>query len=353
MIPYYALVLIPYGIFLALSGRRKVSSALLRGVTLTVFFSILFCLLALRDETCGIDLARYALKYDEAANASWAEVWRSEKDTGYYLLQKLIRTCTADFGLFLAVIAFLALVGLWIFYVRESGHAPLTLVLFLTVAPFTMFFSGLRQILAMAWTVPAWCFARDNKLFRFLFAVAAASLFHMSGIVLLLLYPACRIRITPKWFYGLAPMMAAVLFLNKPIFRLFMQITGYDTYAMSDTGAYTVLILLVLFTVYVFVVPDESLLDKDTVALRNLLVLSVFLQCFAPVHTLAMRVNYYFLLFVPVLISRIPDRASRLWRPVARVSVWVMLLFFTGWFFLQAHMGADKLHVFPYVFRYA
>ncbi|MBQ9151954.1 MAG: hypothetical protein IJX72_06865, partial [Clostridia bacterium] len=65
------------------------------------------------------------------------------------------------------------------------------------------------------------------------------------------------------------------------------------------------------------------------------------------------RVNYYFLLFIPVLIPKIARRSKYTWEPMARLSVAVMIAFFTFWFFLQAHTGADKLNVFPYVFRYA
>lgn len=53
-------------------------------------------------------------------------------------------------------------------------------------------------------------------------------------------------------------------------------------------------------------VPQESKMDKDIIGLRNILFLSAFLQCFTLVNYWAMRMNYYFLIFLPILISKIP-----------------------------------------------
>ena len=353
MWPYYVMIAIPYGLSLIFLRRRYEDNGFARKLTISVFFAIFITLLALRDVACGTDLVRYELKFAESAQTGWTDLWRSGTDVGFYLFQKAVRTLTADFGIFLGMVSILSLGGIWFFYGRESESAPLTIALFVTVAPFTMYFSGLRQILAMAFVIPAWYCAKHKKWGWFLLTVLLTFLFHRSGIVIALLYPLYRIRISYKWIYALVPAFVLVLLFNKPIFRFLMVLAGEEEYPMSDTGAYAVLALLVLLAIYAFVIPDEDQLDADTCALRNLLILSVFLQCFAPVHTLAMRVNYYFLLFIPVLIPKIARRAKPVWRFTAQVSVMVMVVFFTILFFMQGHLGDDDLNVFPYVFRYA
>lgn len=353
MVPYYIMVAVPYILSLVFLSKREEDGWIGRRITITAFFAIFLSLLSLRDVTCGTDLLRYAEKFDQAARADWTEVFQAEKDVGYAVFQKLVRTMTSDFGVFLGLVALLSLVGIWFFYRRESEHAPLTIALFLTVAPFTMYFSGLRQILAMALVIPAWYCAKHRKWLWFLAVVLLTATLHRSGFVVILLYPLYHIRITAKWLLFLTPACLAVLIFNKPIFQWLLMLLNESEYGMTDTGAYTVLILLVMFTAYAFLISDEERMDQDTVALRNILILTVFIQCFAPVHTLAMRVNYYFLLFIPILIPKIARRAKCTWAPIARLSIAVMLVFFTAWFFLQGHLGADKLNVFPYVFRYA
>ncbi len=353
MWPYYVMIAIPYGLWLILLQKRYEDNGFARKMTVSAFFVILIALLALRDVTCGTDLVRYELKFAESAHTDWSEIWRSGEDVGYYLFQKALRTVTSDFGIFLSMVSVLSLGGIWFFYGRESESAPLTIALFVTVAPFTMYFSGLRQILAMAFVIPAWYCAKHKKWGWFILTVLLTFLFHRSGIVIALIYPLYRLRLSRKWVYVLPPAFLLVLLFNKPIFRFLMVLAGEEDYPMSDTGAYAVLILLALLTVYSFVIPDGKQMDDDTYALRNMLILAVFLQCFAPVHTLAMRVNYYFLLFIPILIPKIARRAKPVWSFAARVSVIVMVVFFTILFFLQGHLGDDDLNVFPYVFRYA
>ena len=353
MVPYYILVAVPYALSLLLWGKHPENNGFSRRLTITVFFVLLIGLLAFRDVTCGTDLVRYEAKFRQAANLSWQETLQSEKDVGYAVFQKLIRTLTPDFGVFLAVVAILSLAGIGFLYGKESENAPLSLALFLTVAPFTMYFSGLRQILAMALVVPAWYCAKHKNWPGFIAVLLLTATLHRSGVVIALLYPLYRIRITRRWLWFLAPAWLAVLLFNRPILLWLLTLLGETQYELSDTGAYTILLLLLLFTAYSFIIPDESQMDPDTVALRNILVLAAFLQCFAPVHTLAMRVNYYFLLFIPILIPKIARRARYVWEPVAKLSVVIMIGFFTCWFFLQGYVGADKLNVFPYVFRFA
>ncbi|MBQ3506939.1 MAG: EpsG family protein [Clostridia bacterium] len=356
MVPYFVMVLVPYALFFAfdINDIKPLSDARFsRRITVTSFFLLLIFLLAFRDVTCGTDLVRYEEKFMEAGTTAWSEVFVAEKDVGYYVFQKLIRSVTSHFGFFLALVAVLSLAPIWFFYRKEVENPILAIALFITVAPFTMYFSGLRQILAMALVIPAWYCAKHKKWWLFILTVLVTAAFHSSGCIIALIYPLYHARITKKWLLLLTPTMLLVLVLNKPLFRMLLSLVGDSGYEMTDTGAYTVLILLVLFTAYSFIIPDEATMDADTAAMRNILVLSVFLQCFAPVHTLAMRVNYYFLLFIPVLIPRIAHRAKPVWIFMARLSVAVMTVFFTVWFFLQGYLGADELNVFPYVFRYA
>ena len=77
---------------------------------------------------------------------------------------------------------------------------------------------------------------------------------------------------------------------------LLARFSGYDA-SITQTGAFTMLMLFVMFAVFAFLVPDDATLDAETIGLRNFLLLSIVLQMFAPLHTLAMRMNYYYIIF--------------------------------------------------------
>ena len=178
MWPYYGMIAVSYGLSLVLLKRRYEDNDFARKISIFAFFFIWIALLSLRDVTCGIDLARYELKFSESAHTAWSEIWRSGKDVGYYLFQKSVRTVTSDFGIFLSLVAVLSLGGIWFFYGRESECAPLTIALLVTVAPFTMYFSGLRQVLAMAFVIPAWYCAKHKRWGWFILTVLLTFLFH-------------------------------------------------------------------------------------------------------------------------------------------------------------------------------
>ena len=109
------------------------------------------------------------------------------------------------------------------------------------------------------------------------------------------------------------------------------------------------LILFIIFAVFAYVIPDDSKLDRDTLAMRNYLLLSVFLQMFAPVNTIAMRVNYYYLLFVPCLIPRIMTNHKDGMKQITKLALAVMTIFFFVYYLFNIHFGADTLRIYPYV----
>ena len=170
--------------------------------------------------------------------------------------------------------------------------------------------------------------------------------------MILFMYPLYHAKITKKWLYAVIPIIVAVFIFNETIFRfltaILAQYTEYDG-TISSTGAYTMLILFAVFTVFSFIIPEESRMDSETIGLRNFLLLALVLQMFAPLHVVSMRMNYYYIIFIPLLIPKIIEFKSEKWGEAAVVGRHIMLIFFLGYFFFNAYTG-ENLHVFPYHF---
>lgn len=193
---------------------------------------------------------------------------------------------------------------------------------------------------------------RKKKLIFFLLFVLLAFSFHISAFMLIFMYPLYHAKITKKWLCAVVPVLIITLVFNEQIFSVLGSIleryTGYDA-SIVQTGAYTMLILFALFAVFAFVIPDESRMDKETIGLRNFLLLSLVIQMFAPLHTIAMRMNYYYIIFIPLLMPKIIAYRSARWGQIALIARHVMVIFFLVYFFINATQGG-KLHVFPYHF---
>lgn len=319
-----------------------------KNVVISAFFVLFVLLLSLRGQYCGNDTLGYITFFEQAGYLSWDALLLSDLEVAYLVLEKLCAYLFTSPQIFLTVVACISVVPIWMMYRKYSMMPLLVISLFLTVAPFTMYFSGLRQIIAMAFIYPAFEAAKRRRLIVFLLITAIAFLFHKSAFIMLLMYPVCRFKITFKWLWFVVPVIVLIFVFNTQIFGflLFYLNDIYDGTIVS-TGAYTILILLILFTAYCFIIPDETKLDSDTLMMRNILLLSVVIQCFAPLNPLSMRLNYYFLLFVPLLIPRIASNPLPLFQDTAAVSHKIMVVFFYIYFFANLVSGGG-LNIYPY-----
>ena len=347
MLAYYLLFTIPILLsFLNYDDDRLIAN---KRFPLLVFFGLFIVLLSLRSVQCGVDLFNYKMKFENADSVSVLSLFDfSMIEPGYDWFSYICKSFIGNFQIFLCVCALISVVPITVLYLKETEHNLLTIALFVGIAPFTMFFSGLRQSIAMGLGAICYMLCKKNRLISFVILVFVAFLFHQSSIIMLLMYPLTHIRITKKWIFPIAVIFALCLIFNKQIFGVLISMNHkYESrYIIADIGSYTFLVMLLILTVFSFVIPED---DEEIFGLRNMLVLSLLLQCFAPINTVAMRLNYYYLIFVPLLIPKIIDNSRERYKQVAFISSYVFFAFFIIWFFKEAYTGSNYLQAFPYI----
>ena len=321
-----------------------------KSMSMDVFMLIFLILLAFRGLECGIDTFQYSGIFEKYSSMNLTDVLGyGTHELGYKLLNNIIGSFTDKYQIVLITTSVLCVCPLWYFYKQESEMPILTIALFLTVAPFVMYFSGIRQAIAMSIGVFAWQATKNKKLPLFLCVVLIAVLFHTSAFILLLLYPLYSAKITKKWLWFVIPSMVAVYFFKNIIFTFLMNLLWKEYKLGEETGAFMVLLLLIIFAIYSYVMVEDELLDHDTIAMRNILLLSVVIQMFAMLHPLSMRMNYYFLIFVPILIPKIAKRCKNQYEMVGKLSIVVMTVFFMFYFVYMLLTDQDDLNIFPYI----
>lgn len=349
MIVFYVLILIPLLVqhmkVLGIGFKKRNKFAM------AFFFLFLTVLVMLRHESVGSDTRNYIYYFDRISEMSMEEINSYPLEVGYCYLNKAVSLLSQEPQIFLAVVAMITSLLIYPTYRRLCVDSSLTIVLFCIMSTFLMMFSGIRQMLAIAIGFRAYEFTRQRRLIPFLISVFVAIAFHTSAVMLLPMYVLFHCRITKKWLYVLAPVLAAVFVLNEQIFTLLASLlehyTKYDA-TIENTGAYEMLILFAVFVVFSYLIPNEKQLDTETVGLRNFLLLAVAVQMFAPLHTLAMRMNYYYIIFIPLLIPKIIACRCQRWAKIAVFARYTMVLLFMVYFFVTANDGL--LHVFPYHF---
>lgn len=354
MIPYFILIALPILGRLVVKKIRLTSGKKVLYETETasidVFMLFFFLLLACRNIQCGMDTKQYLRLFHKYSAQSIPQLFSSYRhELGYKLLNKLIGVTTGNYQVLLMVVAIICVFPLWYFYRRESESPLLTIALFLTVAPYMMFFSGIRQAIAISLGIPVWYAAKNKKLGRFIVLVFVAMQFHTSAFMLFLLYPLYRAKITKKWLWFVVPAIVLVFIFRTTIFSFMLNFLWKEYEVTKATGAKNILILLVLFGLYSYIIPDEDKMDEDTAALRNILLLSIVLQIFAMLHPLSMRMNYYFLIFVPILIPKIASRSKKQFAQISKLSIVVMTAYFMCYFVSRVITDDDALNIFPYI----
>ncbi len=361
MLPYYILIGVPT-LFYFLLGIARFAPPKKTRITVDCFFFIMLVLLIFRAESVGVDVVQYKSHFINYSTMSFTKIidgiFAGKFETGYVVLCRLIGIISDNFRYILAACALISVVPVWMMYRHEKQYGCFLIVMFAIVAPFAMYFSGLRQAIAMSFAIPAYKFCRDEKPIRFLMTVVSAFLFHRSAIVLLLMYPAFRFKLkSVTQLLWAVPPIVLIFIYRTPIFLVLMELAGdkyYSRYAASlkPTGAISVFLLLAALSAISFILPDSEQLDEDDVGLRNILLLSTTLQIFAGIHSIAMRLNYYFLPFVPIAVARCLAKSRKNRKP-AFIALISLTLFATAYFFYFAYTDRDIMQIYPYISMFA
>ncbi len=317
---------------------------------MVLFFILFLLILALRDVSIGRDMPRYKVLFNGYARMTWQKALSLDIEPLHIILSKGIAVFTDNFQVFIIVTAIMTVLPMLYTYSRASEDPPLSISLFLIIPTFVMSFSGVRQAIAISLGILAYEATRRKKLVLYILFVLLAFGFHRSAFVLVFMYPLYHSRITRKWLYGVVPAMGIIYIFNKPIFGVLNNLIS-EVYEgeVKETGAFMMLLLFIIFAIYSFVVVNDDDLDSETIGLRNLLLMAIVFQMFVPLHSLAMRMNYYYIIFIPLLLPRIIKSCSPQWKKIVLVSRYVMILYFLFYFFDHAPSG-NILDTFPYKF---
>ena len=352
MAVFYVLLLVPIIIQHSRIKSMRISYEEKNKLALAFFFFFLTVLVMLRHESVGSDTRGYINHFIRYGRMKWGDLWMVAKEVGFPYFTKVFSIFSKEPQFYLAMVALLTSTMIWPTYKRLCTDASLTIVLFCVMSTFVMMFSGIRQMFVIGMGFIAYDFTKRKKLIQFILIVLTGLLLHTSAFMLVFMYPLYHIRITKKTLYAVVPALVVCFVFNRQIFGILGQIleenTNYDA-TIESTGAYTMIVLFGIFAVFSFLIPDEAKLDEEIIGLRNFLLMTLVLQMFAPLHTIAMRMGYYYMIFIPLLLPKIVEARSKRWNQVAIAGRHTMVIFFLLYFFYNAS-GGENLHVFPYHF---
>lgn len=199
-----------------------------------VFAAILIFFTACRYEYGYSDYRAYINSFYRVSERTLQDIFNN-REVGYQLLQKSISLFSDNPQIFFMIAGATIIVAHCFFFKRYSHNIILSLVLFYCLGIYFSAHNATRQYLAIAICLFAYHYAIQGKKWRFLFIVLLASTFHMSALVVVILYPLCNIRIVPKIlliYLGALP----IVYLGYPFVIELIQRFAYSGYTGDTYG---------------------------------------------------------------------------------------------------------------------
>ena len=317
---------------------------------------ILLCgLLALRHPTMGADLAYgqsygYLGQFAVIAKYKWSALYAFSKashyEYGFILFNKLLSVFTESNQVYIAVTAIMSLVPILILLYRNSDHPFDSLLIYLGLPVFLICYSSVRQAIAVSVCTLSFEFLKKKKFWPFLLVVLFAAMFHRTAIVFAVVYPLYHLHIDKRVQTFSILLIPLVFLLREPIFHL---VSGYfrQNAVIEQTSSYTLFVVFSLIYIFTVLFGNEN--DPEECGYRNLFLLVCLCQAFASIYSIAMRLGYYFMPYLPLLLDRVLQNFPHdHQRQMARWAVVGSFALF-GLYSIYVSRG-DWAHASPYIF---
>lgn len=266
-----------------------------------VAFGLLIILLSLRHPTMGVDLGHqntvgYLPSFEVIAKLPWKTIFTMDGfknyEAGYIVLNKLIGSIAIDRQFFLFCMAILSLVPIMYTVYKRSESPLFSFIIFMGLPLIQMFFSGMRQIIAIAICTMALRFIEDKKIIYFIACVLFATLFHYSAIIFLIAYPVFHFKATLQSRIFSFLLLPFIYIFRTPLFLVLSRVLK-DEAAPDNNGA--VALMLLFLAIYLFCVVFTNY-SKQQTGYINLFYIACICQMFSGIYSTAMRAGYYFMI---------------------------------------------------------
>lgn len=289
-----------------------------------IFFmmGLLMLMLALRHQSMGVDLGYggvyygYLGSFSKISSYSWNEVIDLPSflnyEKGYVLFNKAISVISKDPQWLLICCSLVSLAPICLLIYKYSVNCRFSIFVFMALPCFQVFYSALRQGIAIGICCYAMYCLQERKKWRFILSVIVASLFHASAIIFLVAYPLYYLRVEKKNRYYSILLLPVLFLFRKPLFVVFSRLFK-DQATITSTGAGTLFLIFTIVYCFCTVFIDET--DEKSAGFLNLFYFACVCQSFSGLYQLAIRIGYYFMIglvvALPNIVSNIKNKRTK------------------------------------------
>ncbi len=331
-------------------------------IALTLFGIVIFLLMGLRHSSVGTDTAEYCKDYFNCQNIPLIQLLKDNSKFGranflYLIFCKAIGILFPEsYTPFLLAVSACVVIAIVKFTIRFSKDYFFTFIVLFSLGYIFFFMTGIKQSLAMAAGLMAFIALADNKLFKFIFWVVVATLFHNTAIIVLIVLPFYRLK-WKKLYIIIVPIMVIVATIFKSqITSFIINYLGESKYSIYGTEKYTtsnnIMGLLIQLTCFSFVLfcmwREFKKENKDFECLLAINVIGIFFQCLVLVIAEFFRMSMYFSIVSVALVPNALEETS-VFVPKTKSILKVLIIFvFLLYFIISNVDNTNIINYLPY-----
>lgn len=286
-----------------------------------VLFSMgmLVLIVGLRSEEMGVDLSSYLPSFTRLNNYSWNHIILMDSylnyEKGYVVFNKIVGSISDNYHFFLFICAAISLIPIGNLIYRNSKNPLLSIFVYAALPTFLTTFSALRQAIAIGITVLAFEFIKRRKIVPFCLLILLAVCFHSSAIVVLIAYPLYWWKPGKKWGTVSVIALPVIYIIRFPLFSLLSKVFKKSA-SVDNNGALT--LFLVFTLIYIFCLFFGNRKNESTNGLMNLFWTACAVQAMGGVNSIVIRVGYYFMTYLTLLLPEVFDDMKKRMEPSQR-----------------------------------
>lgn len=353
---YYFQVLILFvltGICLMLSSGGR------RWISLCVFLLFLF-FFSVRHESVGADTGAYIDIFERVSESNWGDlifgngigyfdVDRLEK--GFLVLMKVVSEISSSTLFMFMIVGTIVLLPLSLMVICQSKSQMLYWATYLGVGYYSVHFYILRQCIAEVFCLISLKFLIEKRAYCFVLSVIAASLFHKSALVWMIMWPLYKFyaKFDRNWvLIFVAPLL--VYFFGRDFVFLFADLFGYGHYfggrhdVAHDPGFGVIMYYSFLVLSFIYVYKNRSLTEFEKIS-YICLVVGVCFNLLSYSSQIVLRLSWYFIPFYLIIVTNAVVEVFKRYGPPVWVVWWT---FFVCFFLFRIARSSDGMY--PYLF---
>lgn len=320
MVPYLLVLLLIPILNLVINPAQNRNRRIIFSVGI---FGLLTLLAAVRKYTVGIDTKQYTDSYMLIGKDADFSFSNYRYEYGFTLLCRFLNYISPEPQLLILVtsVFIFSVVGYTIY--RFSDDVALSAFLFVSMTTYTLYLNAMRQAIAVAFMLLAYCMFRDDKKVFSLFFIIVATQFHKSAWLVLLVLPAIFSPFTNLTLFIYIVIIFGMFLGANYVTSVIAQILGREQFYDADHmaanyfGPVIQLIFIICIVIVYFFYTTSQRVNKDKILLRenyffrHILMLWIMFAAMGIRIEVMSRFSYYFAPFVLFALPFALSKASR------------------------------------------